>query len=569
MKKVLTITLLVLISINLFSGIFDNNLIEKANDAKIEGDFEKSYRYYIKAIEDEDLKTYEKSEAYNDLIEIYNLVMNNLNIKIHQRGTSASYSHNDIENYDIFDLDLEKTLLDLANLDINSHSSIESYLYLGEYYYLKNDFSKSIDYLEKYLDYDEITKESIAYLYIIYNNLKMSNFENAMNIYENNKDVFYDKKPILLEIYFHSGEYEEALELLETINKDKLYSININKSLIESVKENEFNRGNLQGHISYNKKPIENIKIWAIPFHENGYINNYDYHINGLEVDNYRFYAHTDKNGFFSFNNLPGGYYTYFVEFNAKQSSKYFKNAFVEKSDEDIVIDGNTIKNYDIKIKNTFDIDRIKVDKENNVYLKWEDVENASYYKITLGEKIIKENGQSESQFQLYNNEKIEDTKYTINVEEFYKSNFGSLTYGSDENIETESLVPYTWIENPFLVVNAYNEKDEIINSSYPLSTIVFDKSSGNTSFNISEEHRKIRNLLDNKNYDEAVAEAEIHLEENPNDIETIIFLAKIHKYGTSAIDENNSIKSSKKSNYYFSLLFELTNDPIYKNYIH
>lgn len=569
-KKLISITIILILGISIFSGIFNNiDWVQKAKDEKVKGNYDKSFEYFEKALEAKNISVIKKADIYEDLINTYELAMKNMEIKIYQRGSSASYGHNDIKDYDVFNINYEKTLIELSKLEPKSYSVKESFLKLGEYYYKHNDFSRSREYLNSYLNFEDVYKKNIAMLYLIYNDLKENKYNSAISFLEKNKRFINDNKRVLLEIYFQNKQYDKALNILKDIDEFDLYSININKTLINKMKDKEYKSGNVTGKIYFNETPVEKIKVMLIPFLNNGYINNFNYHINGEEVDNYKYYAYTDKNGLFEFNNLPGGYYTYFVEFNSEQVSKYFKDSFVEKSEEGIIVNGNVENNLNVFIKNTFEFRNLKTEKKNNINLYWDKVNDADYYEINLGERIIKENGKSESQFKLYNNEKIKNTNYIIQVEEIYKSNFGAITYDSDQNIEMESLIPYTWIENPFIVVNAYDKNRNIINSTYPLNTIAYETNSGNISFNITKSHRSIIDLLNKKQYEKAINKAKDILINNPEDVEVLIFLAKIYKYGTTVLDEKESIKNSEKANFYFNKLYEITNDNVYKKYIY
>lgn len=342
------------------------------------------------------------------------------------------------------------------------------------------------------------------------------------------------------EVTLFDGNYEEAKEIYENISRVKwkeLQGSNFGSTgyydreyWAERVM-NEFKGDNvIRGTVTYEGKPMPFVEI---------YVQAAD---GGFRSGGESYAGITNENGEFETLGLKDGVYNVGIGIEGsllvdkvlqRPSKPYFElNGY----------DGE----MNFEFKNTMDLimpqsDEIVTGGEFTV--SWEEEEGASYYTVEIVsfldpyKKDKYAGGISRSPVEKNGEIKFTETEVTFNID-LLKGGIGGLSRGE------EGLLGYDGVLGLFLpevrypiVVNAYDENNNLITSSLPLRTYYDQIPSITVEGSLTEGEK----LITNHNYPEAIEYYENVLNEDPDNIDALRYLTKIYgigwKYGERNIE--------------------------------
>ncbi|MTI79256.1 MAG: tetratricopeptide repeat protein [Firmicutes bacterium] len=238
----------------------------------------------------------------------------------------------------------------------------------------------------------------------------------------------------------------------------------------------------------------------------------------------------TDEEGYYRFENIKPGHYQVGLGLNPNQVSDLELKGGSRIDSQFQLEDGEQVKN-NFQFNETVKLlspENGVVEKGNTIKLSWEPYPGAVYYKLQLGSVLKDEEDNSSGIYYTPSNQKFETNTAEINLDEIWQFN-GGLRY-SDESIDPQSLLGIG-IPGQEVVwgVGAYNKNDVLISSSYgPVST------HPPRTFKLPEGPMgEADKLLLQKKWDQAIAEYEKTLQEDPDNLHALRVLYKIYYHGT------------------------------------
>lgn len=341
------------------------------------------------------------------------------------------------------------------------------------------------------------------------------------------------------------GYYNEAEELTSWIIKyDDEWEKAEFENLLEELKKSKYAHGKVAGKVTLQNQPFKDLPIFL------QYQDTKDGTMHGFTDE--AFWAKTDEDGNFEFSNVPEGRYTIGVVTDLEQI-------------EDKILKGNPFKDHSFNVVTgenyNFEIDfvnKMKVIapangeeiKEDTIKFLWEPLDGTAYYSITFGISFNGATGYRDL------GEKYYTTEALIKKEDIlYMDSFLSF---DEKGPIPESFLAYT---NPkvqlFWGVNAYDENDNMLSSSNGY----VKKNDTDFSLGQREVTEGDKKLL-KRDYKAAIESYEKTLEKNPEDIHSLLMLARLYDF-----DEEHSsypYTNKEKSKSYYKRLYEITNNEIF-----
>lgn len=349
-----------------------------------------------------------------------------------------------------------------------------------------------------------------------------------------------------------NGYYNEAEDLTNFIinyekDEENIWLKSEFKALLEEINNlKEFGGGKVSGKVTLGDKPFKNLPIFLQIQdleEENGTIYGYTHDA---------FWTKTDKDGNFEFENVPEGRYAIGVVADLKNiDDKVIKNSPFEHEGFNVASNEDYTFNIEFvdKINLTYPINGDKIDGET-IEFKWEPVEEADYYSLTLG---ISNNGAVS--YRDYG-EVYYSPEASISKEDIYYLE-GIIGFDSEGPIPGSFLAYLHPEAEIFWGVNAYDEKDRMISSS---NGFVKDDST-----DLCLEKRELTNgdrrLLD-RDYKDAIEIFEANIEKNPEDVHSLLMLARL--YGFDNDVPNYPYVDIEKSKLYYERLYEITGNEMF-----
>ncbi|MEN2768433.1 carboxypeptidase-like regulatory domain-containing protein [Ornithinibacillus xuwenensis] len=230
----------------------------------------------------------------------------------------------------------------------------------------------------------------------------------------------------------------------------------------------------------------------------------------------------TDEEGKFEFRGVLPSSYQLFLGFYYDQIDGW---TWPNDLNEWIDVTGKKDIHYDVTLHELIEIESPVNQKEiaeDVVHFKWEEVEDASYYNLSLGYEI--EGGSVTSVFKT----KITDNQLDVPIEEIYNHSSG-IMFDQNNTVDPNSILAYTNPENRlFWNVSAYNDSGELMTQSngYRLD----DNTIGNLPFFYLKEReltKADRLLLEGKT-EEALELYQTNYTTNPEDVHSLRMVVRL-----------------------------------------
>jgi tetratricopeptide (TPR) repeat protein len=190
--------------------------------------------------------------------------------------------------------------------------------------------------------------------------------------------------------------------------------------------------------------------------------------------------------------------------------------------------------------------------KDKKFIVEWDNVSGADYYTV----EITTINNNATFRTPIIDNDgdyRIRETIAEFDIDKS-RNNIGGLSFDGEEML----LLPMGVLGNILpgeehpIIVNAYDENDNLIGSSLPLNSLYEDISSIVVEGYLTQGEK----LINESKYEEAIKYYEEQLQKDPNDKEALVYLSKIYMIGWKKGEQNFD-----KAIEYSTRYKELTND--------
>lgn len=362
------------------------------------------------------------------------------------------------------------------------------------------------------------------------------------------------------EIALFDGEYEEAEKMFKKVNSNfRAMEKNIFGSTgyydrsfwFDRIMEGFKGDSIIIGTVTYEGKPMPFVEIYA-QREDRGFSSGGESYI-GI----------TDENGEFQTLGLKDGAYNIGIGVDAS----LLANKVLQRSNrQHLELNGDSGE-INFVFNNTLHINLPEPGEKvsgEEFTVSWEEVEGADYYTVepvVFSEPYEKSKSSFRSPAMDKNGEnRFTEISATFNIEMF-RNQLGGLSFEGEEMLLVPNAVLGTFlpgVEYP-IVVNAYDENNNLITSSLPLKTY-YDQIPSITVEGIITDGE---DMILRKNYPKAIEHYENILRENPNDIEALRYLTKIYGIGWKKGEKNLDRSITLGQRYtdvsgYRKLLFEI-----------
>lgn len=365
--------------------------------------------------------------------------------------------------------------------------------------------------------------------------------------YENSELADIELKILRAEIELFDGNYEKARQLYDEIDKSN-YWIRMKESAFGSMGYydrsfwfervmDDFKGDNvITGTVTFEGKPMPFVEI---------YVQDAD---GGLRGRGDSYIGITDENGKFETLGLRDGLYNIGIGID----SSLLSDKVLQRSNIYTELSGNDVK-LDFTFRKTFNVTLPEPGQTVNgeeFTVSWEEVDDAAYYTVepVITEDPYKKGGTS---FRSYAHDKNGERKFTNNYAvfnvEMLRNQFIIRFGGDGTHIEPLTVLGafLPGAEYP-IVVNAYDDDGNLITSSIPMSSYY----ESIPSVIVGGKLTKGEEMILRRDYTGAIDHYEKILNDNPDDVESLRYLARI--YGTGwKLDEGNLEKAYKYSKRY------------------
>lgn len=397
--------------------------------------------------------------------------------------------------------------------------------------------------LHKWLSFgQESTDDKLIYTADIYNGFVLhvnGDREGAKKIIDkyNNTDLADIKLDILkAEITLFDGDYEKAEKMFQNIDSNwnarekctfgstgYYERSSWHERIIKSFKGDNV----IRGTVTYEGKPLPFVEI---------YVQEAD---GGLRSGGESYIGITDENGKFETLGLKDGIY----DIGIGIEGSILTDKVLQRSERRYLeLDGG-----DVEINFVFN-DILHVNKPGHgerisgeeFTVSWEETEGAKYYTVepvVFFEPYEKSGSSFRSPIADENAEdRFIETSATFKMETFRNQTSGMMYDGEEGLIGPTSVLGIFMpgVEYP-IVVNAYDENNNLITSSLPLRTYYDSIPSIIAEGSLTEGE----NLILGKKYPEAIEFYENILKENPDDVDALRYLTKIYGIGWKKGEKN------------------------------
>lgn len=437
----------------------------------------------------------------------------------------------------------KKILVDIMKEDPSKESEKEYYL---NSYKMLLDIAidtGDVDMLHKWISFgQEGNDEKLTYIADIYNGFILhvnGDVEGAKKVIAKyDMTNLADEKLDVLkgEIALFDGEYEEAKKMFDKINddwrtRDKIifgstgyYDRNF---WIDSVMKESKGNNIIRGTVTYEGKPMPFVEI---------YVQEAD---GGFRSGGESYIGITNENGEFQTLGLKDGVYNIGIGI---EGSLLTDKVLQRSTYQYLELNGSDGK-INFVFNNTLSVNMPKPGEKilgEEFTVSWEAVEGADYYTVEIvvfaepyenigsnsRSSVIDKNGET----------KFTETSATFNIDKL-RNQLGGLFFEGEEMLlgpdaVLGKLLP--GIEYP-IVVNAYDEDNNLITSSLPLRAYYDQIASITVEGSITEGEEMILH----KNYPEAIEFYENILKTNPDDKDALRYLTKIYGIGWKKGEKN------------------------------
>ena len=440
--------------------------------------------------------------------------------------------------------DMEKAILILQEVMEESPGNNEKQYYHDSYKMLLDlsIASGDVQMLRHWISFGKKTNDDdLIFISDIYNGFLLhvnGERDKAKGIVKKYESI--DRKDLKLEVLkaeiaLFEGNYEEANELNSSL---------LNEGM-DDLQEGMFGSGgyyrgdwfnlaleDLQGHniirgrVTYEGQPLPFVEIYLQPSH------------GGIRSVGESYIAISDEDGYFQSLGLKDGVYNIGIGIEGSiLTDKVIHsshNGFLELDGEDGEI--NFELKDTLKIKYPEAMEKISGEEFS---LEWDQVDEADYYRVLIVNFFNPyEKTGSTTRITVLDENGIVDhrTNSAIINTEIQRDEIGGYGLGEDGLISPNAVLgPFLpGVDYPILV-EAYDENDNIISSSLPLITYYDKIPSVFVEGSISQGEEMILN----QDYPEAIEHYEGILKENPENIDALRYLTKIYGIGWKDGEKN------------------------------
>lgn len=433
---------------------------------------------------------------------------------------------------------LEDIMKDMPNNESEKRYYIDSYKMLLDIAIATGD----VDMLHKWITFgQEVEDEKLTYTADIYNGFLLHVNGDRVGA----KDIIakYDKTNLadikldILkgEIALFDGEYEEAEKMFEKVNttdwrareKNAFGSTGYYERKFWLSREHFKGDNIIRGTVTYEGEPMPFVEI---------YVQAAD---GGFRSGGESYIGITDENGKFQTLGLKEGVYNIGIGVEgALLANKVLQRStyqFLELNGDDKEI--NFMFNKTLQVNMPEPGEKVS---GQEFTVSWEEVEGANYYTVepVVFSEPYEKSGSSFRSAAIDKNGTIRftETSATFNIEKL-RNELGGLSFEGEEMLLGPDAVLGKFmpgIEYP-IVVNAYDENNNLITSSLPLRTYYDQIPSITLEGSLSDGE----DMILRKNYPEAIELYESILKENPNDMDALKYLTKIYGIGWKKGEKN------------------------------
>ena len=365
-------------------------------------------------------------------------------------------------------------------------------LYNAYYHFVNRDYIKAKEILNIYESND--ISDYRHYFLKGYIALFEGDLNKAKNYFEegNNIGIRYD------DTMFGTASHQNRLYWIDEYEKDLMGDYKV------------------RGRVSFNGQPMPFVEIYMQ--------ENYG----GYSSSGEEFIGITDINGEFETMGFKEGRYDIGIGLS---DSILFDKVFLSRNQRFIDIEGDI--NYDFAFSSPIKIlspRSATVLNGNEFRVEWNEVKGASYYDI---QTIVFENNDEDSgsstRFSILNSSmhrKLKDKEIIMDLDTLKKET-GSFMWSGEERIVHPGAILGNLIsgyEYP-IVVNAYDEDDNLVASSLPINSYYDNMPSIKLEGKLSEGEK----LISNRQYEEAIDYYTSILERDPKNEEALIYLSKTY----------------------------------------
>ena len=434
---------------------------------------------------------------------------------------------------------LEDIMKEIPDNNSEKEYYIESYKMLLDIAIATGD----VEMLQEWISYGQKSKdEKITYKADMYNAFFLhvhGDSEEVKKIIDKyNKTELADKKLEILkaEVALFAGDYHNAKSIYEKM--DNNYWVITERNNFGSTgyyeRSSWFNRvmddfkgdNIIRGTVTFEGKPMPFMEI---------YVQAAD---GGFSSGGEGYIGITDENGEFETLGLKDGLYNIGIGVDGS----LLANKVLQRSNHKYVDLNGKDEELDFIFKKTLNISSPEQRHKltgNEFTVSWDKVEDAAYYTVepvVFFEPYNKSSGSYRSYaLDKFGESKFTSTSATFNIEMLSKQP-GSLTFGEEMILEPSAILGIflPGVEYP-IVVNAFDENNKLITSSLPLRSY-YDQM---PSVIVEGELTEGEEMILSKDYPAAIEYYENILKENPNDIDSLIYLTRIYGMGWKQGERN------------------------------
>ncbi len=446
---------------------------------------------------------------------------------------------------------------------------------LGRVYYSLGEYDEAEKYLQESLAKSEMRAvESTELLGDLY--LKRGEGEKALALANKSLEERPGFCPLnMMELkgraLLATEKYEEAQALFEMLpqkaesqfsdlaKEEDLETKNLNVEIwekkaqgylrkLEVMQKSEGRKAVIHGQVSLGGKAFSNVSVYLVDrrLHENYYT--------GSTRDLPR--VITDEEGKFSFSDLVPGTYTVGLGVRPEEVKGYT----IKLTREDIRVKAGEKKTFNLSFRPTIKLEQPLGDKitGNKYTFKWEKVEGAASYKLSVGPVTRDEKGNICSTYRSVLRTDIKENQLVIDFKkEREKTKFnGAISW--DEGISPNSVLGYFYGKGEYTwEVTAYDSKGQELTSSNGFGFYLKNKELPLFSLETGSFSKADQLLMDRK-YEEAIHAYEEILQENPRDAHSLLVLARLYDFGYKSWDDQDPVKAAL----YYEKLLEVEDTP-------
>lgn len=316
----------------------------------------------------------------------------------------------------------------------------------------------------------------------------------------------------------------------------------------EQYKNEEKMKGNntVKGKVTMNGAPMTGMLVYLLVSDDWGVFTS------GHSIPYCSYMAFTDENGEYVLNQVPVGIYN--LGFSGDWQRVQGKNIEFE-SDSAIVLKNENTITRDISFHNSIEV-KVKTVNENEVDFQWDEIQDADYYVIWMGELRESEKDERAVVQNNYVSERIYATEYHFDIEEERKNAMTGGFAWSDEKVIVSTVLDPLYHEGEYAYHVVGMKDGRIVGDSDG----IYPNAPHDTIHIQGYSWTKADEFLLGEKFEEAVFEYENAIQKDPDNIHALKMLAALYSNGWRTEDgwENRIGKNPEKAIRYYEKLERL-----------